>query len=302
MRSEGAPAYLSPMVRRYLETWRVPGFRNPKPVVAVLRLAGVIGQGPSPLRPGLTVAALNTSIEAAFRVKRLKAVALAINSPGGAAAQSSLILKRIRALADEHDVPVFAFAEDVAASGGYMLACAADEIFADETSIIGSIGVVSAGFGFPGLLRRLGIERRLHTAGEKKGILDPFSPERPEEVELLKSLQRDVHDSFKDIVRERRAGKLKGDEDALFNGEFWTGRRALELGLIDGIGELTSVMKERFGDKVRFRPVGPRQSWLKRKLGAAWPGSGSASSHAGAFAQDLLAVIEERALWGRFGL
>jgi len=290
------------MIRRFLEALRVPGFRNPKPVVAVLRLTGVIGQGASPLRSGMTVAALNQPIEAAFATKRLKAVALAINSPGGAPAQSSLILKRIRALADENDIPVFAFAEDVAASGGYMLACAADEIFADETSVIGSIGVVSAGFGFPGLLRRLGIERRLHTAGTRKGILDPFSPERPEEVELLKSLQRDVHDSFKDIVRDRRAGKLKADEDTLFNGEFWTGRRALELGLIDGIGELTAVMKERFGDKVRFRPVGPRQSWIKRKLGTAWPGSGAASSHAGAIAGDLLAVIEERALWFRFGL
>ena len=290
------------MIRRFLEALRVPGFRNPKPVVAVLRLTGVIGQGASPLRSGMTVAALNQPIEAAFATKRLKAVALAINSPGGAPAQSSLILKRIRALADENDIPVFAFAEDVAASGGYMLACAADEIFADETSVIGSIGVVSAGFGFPGLLRRLGIERRLHTAGTRKGILDPFSPERPEEVELLKSLQRDVHDSFKDIVRDRRAGKLKADEDTLFNGEFWTGRRALELGLIDGIGELTAVMKERFGDKVRFRPVGPRQSWIKRKLGTAWPGSGAASSHAGAIAGDLLAVIEERTLWSRFGL
>ncbi len=290
------------MIRDYLEAWRVPGFRNPKPVVAVIRLTGVIGQGAAPLRPGLTVASLNQPIEAAFRIKRLKAVALAINSPGGAPAQSSLILKRIRALADENDIPVFAFAEDVAASGGYMLACAADEIFADETSVIGSIGVVSAGFGFTGLLRRLGIERRLHTAGARKGILDPFSPERPEEVELLKSLQRDVHDSFKDIVRERRAGKLKADEDALFNGEFWTGRRALELGLIDGIGELTAVMKERYGERVRFRPVGPRQSWLKRKLGAAWPGRGAAASQAGAIAGDLLAAVEERALWGRFGL
>jgi signal peptide peptidase SppA len=290
------------MVRRFLEAWRVPGFRNPKPVVAVIRLAGVIGQGAQPLRAGLTLAALNRPIEAAFRLSRLKAVALAINSPGGAPAQSSLILKRIRALADENEVPVFAFAEDVAASGGYMLACAADEIFADETSVIGSIGVVSAGFGFTGLLRRLGIERRIYTAGERKGILDPFSPERPEEVDLLKSLQRDVHTSFKDIVRDRRAGKLKADEDALFNGEFWTGRRALELGLIDGIGELTAVMKERYGDKVRFRPVGPRQSWLKRKFGAAWSGRETASERAGGVAADLLAVIEERALWGRFGL
>lgn len=291
------------MLRRYLEAWKVPGFRNPKPVVAVIRLTGVIGQGVSPLRPGMTLSGLNQVLEQAFRLSRLKALALAINSPGGAPAQSSLILKRIRALADEHEIPVFAFAEDVAASGGYMLACAGDEIFADESSVIGSIGVVSSGFGFAGLLRRIGIERRLHTAGDKKGMLDPFSPERPEEVELLKSLQQDVHDSFKDIVRQRRAGKLKAGEDALFNGEFWTGRRALELGLIDGIGELTQVIKERYGDRVRFKPMGPRQSWLKRRFAAAWASPGGAvDSRAGALAADLLAVIEERALWGRFGL
>ena len=248
------------------------------------------------------MAALSRPLEMAFRVKRLKAVVLAINSPGGAPAQSSLILKRIRNLAQEHEVPVFAFAEDVAASGGYMLACAADEIFADYNSVIGSIGVVSAGFGFPGFLRRLGVERRLHTAGEKKAILDPFSPEKAEDVELLKSLQRDVHDSFKEIVRERRAGKLKAGEEVLFTGEFWTGRRALELGLIDGIGEMTTVIKERYGERVRFHPVGPRQSWLKRKLGASWPGPSAEAGYAGALAADLMAVVEERALWSRFGL
>ena len=157
-------------------------------------------------------------------------------------------------------------------------------------------------FGFPGFLRRLGVERRLYTAGEKKAILDPFSPEKAEDVELLKSLQRDVHDSFKAIVRERRAGKLKADEEVLFTGEFWTGRRALELGLIDGIGEMTSVIKERYGERVRFHPVGPRQSWLKRKLGASSLGHGAEAGYASSLAADLLAVLEERALWSRFGL
>jgi len=287
------------MILEYLHAWKVPGFRNPRPIVAVIRLSGVIGQGMSPMRQGMTAAALVQPLERAFKLTGVKAVALAVNSPGGAPAQSSLIFKRVRALAEEHEIPVFAFAEDVAASGGYMLALAADEIFADETSIIGSIGVVSSGFGFQGLLRRLGIERRVHTAGEKKAVLDPFSPERPEDVEHLLELQADVHDVFKDMVRERRKGKLKVPEDQLFTGDFWTGRKALEFGLVDGIGELTETMKDRFGDKVRFRPMGPRLSWLKRRLGASWGGNRLAG---GGFAADVLAVLEERALWGRFGL
>jgi len=251
------------------------------------------------MRQGMTAANLVEPLERAFKLTGVKAVVLAINSPGGAPAQSSLIFKRVRALATEHDIPVFAFAEDVAASGGYMLALAADEIYADETSIIGSIGVVSAGFGFTGLLRRLGIERRVHTAGEKKAILDPFSPERPEDVEHLLELQADVHDVFKDMVRERRKGKLKISEDKLFTGEFWTGRKALEYGLVDGIGELTETMKERFGDRVVFRPMNARQSWLKRKLSMRL---GSPRLDAGGFATDMVAAIEERAHWSRFGL
>jgi ClpP class serine protease len=193
-------------------------------------------------------------------------------------------------------VPVIAFAEDVAASGGYMLACAADEIFADDTSIIGSIGVISAGFGFPELLHRYGIERRVHTAGERKAMLDPFSPEEPEDVAHLKALQVEVHDSFKDLVRARRAGKLKAGEDELFTGAFWTGTRALAYGLIDGIGELTQVMRERFGESVRFVPITARRSWLRRRLGLA------ASPGPSAWAGEVLVAIEERALWSRFGL
>ncbi|MDP6173316.1 MAG: S49 family peptidase [Rhodospirillales bacterium] len=290
------------MIRSLLEKYRVPGFRNPRPLVAVVRLTGVIGTGTHPLRPGLNLATLNRPLEQAFSMKGVKAVALSVNSPGGAPAQSSLIFKRIRSLAEEHDLPVITFAEDVAASGGYWLACAGDEIIADDTSIIGSLGVVSAGFGFPQLLRRLGIERRVHTAGERKSMLDPFLREDPEDVARLKLLQGDVHDAFKAQVRERRAGKLKGEDDALFSGEFWTGRRALELGLIDGIGELTSEMRARYGDKVRFRPVGERRGWLRRRLNlgmgqGAWSGGGG-----GAWAADLLAVVEEKALWGRFGL
>lgn len=266
--------------------------KKPAPVVAVVRLAGVIGARAGALQPGGLVAAnLVQTLERAFAIKGAVAVALSINSPGGAPAQSSLIVKRIRSLAKEHDLPVFAFAEDVAASGGYMLACAADEIYADDTSVVGSIGVISAGFGFPELLKRYGVERRVYTAGASKGMLDPFQPEKPDEVEHLKELQRDVHDAFKELVRERRAGKLKANEDELFTGAFWTGRRALGFGLIDGIGELTDVLKARFGEKVRFRPVGPRESWLKRRLGL---------EHR--LVDGVVAAIEERLWWGRYGL
>jgi len=271
-------------------------FRRRKPTVAVIRLAGTIGERAGALRPGITAAALVQPIERAFNLPDLKAVALAINSPGGAPAQASLVVKRIRALADEKKIPVIAFAEDVAASGGYMLACAADEIFADDTSIIGSIGVISAGFGFQELLQRFGVERRMHTAGERKGMLDPFSPEDPKDVAHLKALQVEVHDSFKDLVRARRAGRLKASEEELFSGAFWTGTHALAYGLIDGLGELTQIMRARFGESVRFVPVTRRQSWLRRRLGL------SAAAEPSAWAGEVLLAVEERALWSRFGL
>lgn len=282
--------------------FRIPYLSRPHPVVAVVRLAGVIGQGGLPGRMGLTASGLVQPLERAFRLKGLKAVALAINSPGGAPAQSALIQKRIRALADEKEIPVIAFAEDVAASGGYWLACAADEIYADDSSIIGSIGVISSGFGFTELLDKVGVERRLHTSGDRKGMLDPFSPENPDHVARLEKLQGEIHESFKEMVRDRRAGKLKGDEQDLFSGEFWTGKRALELGLIDGIGELTTVMQQKFGDDVKFRPVGQRQSWLKRRFGAGPSWSGGLSGLGGGWADDLLSAVEARALWGRYGL
>jgi signal peptide peptidase SppA len=269
-------------------------FKEPPPVVSVLRLAGVIG-GHGPLR-GMTLAALASQIERAFKLPRLEAVALAINSPGGSPVQSALIAKRIRDLAEEKQVPVIAFAEDVAASGGYWLACAADEIYANESSIIGSIGVISASFGFPTLLQRLGIERRVHAAGDRKSMLDPFRGEDPEDVTRLKAIQKDIHASFQDYVKSRRGTRLKGSDEALYSGEFWTGQRALELGLIDGFGELRHVLRQRFGEKVRLRPIeGPRSWWRRLAPGSRAPdpldwGSG------------LLAAVEERALWSRFGL
>ena len=265
--------------------------RNPPPLVTVLRLSGFIGR-PGPARGGLNIAGLAGAIERAFAPRFLRGVALAVNSPGGSPVQSSLICRRIRQLAAEKNVPVFAFVEDVAASGGYWLALAADEIFADDSSIIGSIGVISAGFGFNALLERAGIERRVHTQGERKAMLDPFRPENADDVERLKVLQADIHASFKEVVLNRRAGRLKAPEDDLFNGDIWTGRHAVEIGLIDGIGELRQVMRGRFGDKVRLRVVARERGWLRRRIGLTttdWPAAA-------------LQAVEERVLWSRYGL
>jgi serine protease SohB len=287
---------------------RILFFKKRPPTVAVLRLSGVIGQL-GPLRAGLTLASLAAHVERAFSLPGLKAVALAVNSPGGSPVQSALIFSRIRQLAAEKNVPVIAFAEDVAASGGYWLACAGDEIYAQEASVLGSIGVISAGFGFPEAIRRLGIERRVYTAGAKKGLLDPFLPENPEDVARLTALQADVHEGFKALVRERRAGRLKASEEELFSGAFWSGRKCLEVGLIDGIADLRGEMRRRYGDKVRLQVVGPSRNWLQRRLGpssraAALPvETGALAAGLGSgMAEGLLAALEERALWGRYGL
>lgn len=274
----------------------VQRFKEPPPVVAVLRLSGVIG-GIGPVRRGLSLASQAHLIERAFKLPRLKAVALTINSPGGSPVQSALIAGRIRALAEEKNIPVVAFAEDVAASGGYWLACAADEIFAHESSIVGSIGVISAGFGFPALLERLGVERRVHTAGARKTMLDPFRSEDPKDVARLQTIQTDVHESFQDYVRQRRGERLTGEEADLFSGEFWTGRRALELGLVDALGDLRQVMRERYGEKVRLRLIdGARPRWRPR-LSVEVPAPDLAASAAA-----LVGAVEERALWARYGL
>ncbi len=274
-----------------------PPFR-PRPTVNVLRLGGVIG-GRGGLRGGgLNLQAFEPAIARAFHGRGLVAVALAINSPGGSAVQSALIANRIQAAAAERNVPVIAFAEDVAASGGYWLACAADEIYADAASIVGSIGVIAAGFGFQDLLARHGIERRVHTAGANKGMLDPFRPEAPEDVARLRAIQDDIHAQFKDMVRARRTGRLKGDEAELFSGAFWSGREALGLGLIDGLGDVRSVMRARFGDKVRLRPVGVRRGLLRRRLGLAGAGPADIADAAA----ELLPALDAWALWKRYGL
>jgi serine protease SohB len=271
--------------------------RRERPVVAVVRLAGAIGIS-TPFKPGLTLAGCAETLERAFSMRGIKAVALAVNSPGGSPVQSALIYKRIRALAAEKELPVYVFAEDVAASGGYMLACAGDEIYADDSSILGSIGVISAGFGFVEAIGRLGVERRVYTSGENKMILDPFQAEKPADVERLKTIQAEIHDSFKALVRDRRGTKLADGDPELFSGAFWAGRQALARGLVDGLGDMRAVMREKYGDKVRLKLVQQPRGWLRSRLGAdvALPGLG------GFAAGDLLAAMEERALWQRFGL
>ena len=294
-----AEARKDPPRRRRLLPWRR---RKDAPLVSVLRLAGVIGRV-GPVRGGsVTLANMERAIDRAFAPKRLAAVALSVNSPGGSPVQSALIAKRIRARAEERGVPVLAFAEDVAASGGYWLACAGDEIFADENSIVGSIGVIAAGFGFVDLIARHGIERRVHTAGARKGMLDPFRPEDPEEVERLRAVQRDMHETFVSHVRERRGRRLRGDDDTLFSGEFWSGRRAIELGLVDGLGELRGVLRDRFGEGVRIRPVAARRG-LRRRLGlGGFDGSPAFGVDAGAVGAEILAALDEWAMWKRYGL
>ena len=263
------------------------------PVVPVVRLSGVIASSGLLGSRGLSIESVAPLLKRAFDTRGAKAVALAINSPGGSPVQSALIGQRIRLLAAEKDVKVIAFVEDVAASGGYWLACAADEIIVDPSSIVGSIGVISAGFGFQDLIARYGVERRVHTSGERKAMLDPFRPEKPEDVERLHRLQAEIHDGFKDWVRERRAGKLSGDEATLFSGEFWTGKRGLTLGLVDGIGELRATLQARYGAKVHLPVIGPRRRLLSRfGLGMSVEGIGPAT----------LAAIEERLHWQRFGL
>ena len=240
-------------------------FRNPPPVVAVVALAGVIGRL-GPLQRGLSLAGLAETLERAFKREGAKAVALLVNSPGGSPVQSALIARRIRALAAEQSMPVYAFAEDVAASGGYWLLTAGDEIWADESSIVGSIGVVAGGFGFPEALRRLGVERRVYAAGEHKAALDPFQPEKSDEIDHLRAILEDTHEAFRRQVRERRQGRLKGDEAELFSGRFWAGRTALALGLVDGLGDLRTVMREKFGEKVRLKLIGDGRRWWRRRL------------------------------------
>ena len=286
------------------ENWKsyLPGsWTKRAPVVPVLRFSGAIGVV-TPLRPGLSLSTSASAIEKAFSMRGAKAVAIQINSPGGAAVQSMLIYKRIRALAAEKDLKVYVFAEDVAASGGYLLALAGDEIYADPSSIVGSIGVITATFGLNEMIAKIGVQRRVYTAGESKDTLDPFLPEKPEDVERIKALQRDVHQAFIDLVKTRRGAKLDKADIDLFTGEFWSGKKALELGLIDGLSDLRTKMRELYGDEVRFKLVTPSTSWFRRRRSVfAEGGAFEFGFSPGGFAADLISAIEARALWSRFG-
>jgi signal peptide peptidase SppA len=280
----------------------LPGKLGKVPVtVPVVRLSGAIGMG-APFRPGLSMATVAPLLDRAFALDA-PAVAFVINSPGGSPVQSRLIHDRIRQLAGEKKREVLTFIEDVGASGGYMLAIAGDEIHADANSIVGSIGVVSAGFGFPEAIARLGIERRVHTSGESKAILDPFRPERAEDVAHLKAIQQEVHEDFIAMVKARR-GDVLSDAPDLFSGLFWTGRTARDLGLVDRLGDIRSTLRARFGDDVRMRLIGGQRSLFSRKQGV---GVGLSALAAGAplaagLAGDTLATLEERAMWARYGL
>ncbi len=259
-------------------------FIRKDPVVPVIRLQGVIATGP---RGGLSDMALAGVIEKAFGRGKPAAVALIINSPGGSPVQSSLIAARIRRLADENEIPVHAFVEDVAASGGYWLACAADDIWVDDSSIVGSIGVIFASFGFHELMARSGIERRVHTAGRSKSLADPFLPEKPEDVARLKALQEPIHQSFIDHVKRRRGARLDQAAD-LFNADVWVGGQAVKLGLADGVGHLVPKLQELYGEDVRLVPYGQRRPLIQR-LGMG-------------LMQQALSEVEDRALWARYGL
>jgi len=276
-------------------------FRNKPVIIPTVRLSGVImfSQG---YRSGLSLAAVAGVLKKAFSHKEAPAVALVVNSPGGSPVQSNLIYKRIRALAEENDKKVIVAVEDVAASGGYMIALAGDEIIADPSSIVGSIGVVSAGFGFTGLIEKLGIDRRVYTAGKNKMILDPFQPEKKSDIDYLKTIQLEVHETFVDLVKSRRGDVISADEEEVFSGRFWTGETGQSLGLVDRIGDLRSIVKERYGENAKLKVIGAGGGFLRRQPAGGVSFDMRADAIGAGFADRLIAQIEERALWARFGL
>lgn len=263
-----------------------------KPTIAIISLRGVILSGKSGLKSGLNIENLASSIEEAFKKPRLKEVILFINSPGGSPAQSELIYKKIKLEAKKANIPVTAFAEDVAASGGYYIACAADKIYSLENTIIGSIGVISAGFGFEKAIEKLGINRRIYTQGENKSILDPFMPEKKQDIELIKEIQNNIHDNFKNVVRESRKDKLNLDEEELFSGKFWAGKSAKEIGLIDEIGDFYTIIHEKYGDEVKIEIINQNKSWLKKNL----------SMYADTFLDKVIAQLKNQTLWDKLGI
>ena len=280
--------------------WIPARLRRGRAVVPVVRLSGVIG-AVTPLRPGMSLAGVARMLERAFAVKNAKAVALVINSPGGSPVQSRQIYLRIRQLAEEKKLPVLVFVEDVAASGGYMIACAGDEIFCDPSSILGSIGVVGGSFGFQELIRKIGVERRLYTAGAHKAMLDPFLPENPEDVSRLKALQREIHDIFIALVKGSRGARLKGADELLFTGEYWAGETSVSLGLADAIGDLRSTLRTRYGEKVQTPLIAPSSGMLSGLLGRRSPGAIGTWENTANLPEEMISALESRAIWAKFG-
>src|SRR6202790_770586 len=293
-------------------SWRLPDLvdrlmefmparlRRGTAVVPVVRLSGVIG-AVTPLRPGMSLAGVARTLERAFATKNAKAVALVINSPGGSPVQSRQIYLRIRQLAAEKQLPVLVFVEDVAASGGYMLACAGDEIFCDPSSILGSIGVVGGSFGFQELIKKVGVERRLYTAGKHKAMLDPFLPEDPDDVARVKALQREIHAIFIALVKQSRGTRLKATDDVLFTGEYWAGETSVSLGLADAIGDLRSTLRARYGDKVSTPVIAPATGMLSGLLGRRSAGTLASLEGVSGLPDEVISALESRAIWAKFG-
>ena len=284
---------MNKLIRNLIAKIPIDALANPDPVVAVLPLEGVIGTS-GRFSNAINLSNLEDKIKAAFDIYNVKAVALSINSPGGSPVQSELIVKRIRELSEEKEIPVYAFAEDVAASGGYMLALAGEEIYAHKASIVGSIGVISAGFGYPGAIEKLGIERRVYTAGESKSLMDPFKPEVEKDVKMMKTLLKDVHSFFKEFVKEARGDKLKDIQKNIFSGQVWNGEEATKIGLIDGVGDMRSIMKEKLGEDVKFKRLKDEKGFFKGLLGVHRPNV--------SIAEDVIKTIETRGEWGKYGL
>lgn len=266
-----------------------------RPIVPVIRLSGIIND--SPRRGAIYHNRFRDVIDKAFDMPFLHAVALVINCPGGTPAQAELIGNHIRRRADENNIPVLAFIEDVAASGGYWLACAADEIYGAKSSITGSIGVISAGFGLDEFIKEYKIKRRVYTQGKEKAMLDPFQPEKESDVKRLTSLQKDLHAHFIEWVKSRRGDKLEGTKSSLFEGQIWTAQPAVDIGIMDGIGECDTVLKEKFGDDVRRIDLEAE----KRLFPLPIPGFGR-QQIAGELPRQIIDVAEEKSLWAQYGL
>jgi signal peptide peptidase SppA len=300
MTKQSSEARQWPEVIEKWMSWIPARLRRSRAVVPVVRLSGVIG-AVTPLRPGMSLAGVARMLERAFAVKNAKAVALVINSPGGSPVQSRQIYLRIRQLAEEKKLPVLVFVEDVAASGGYMIACAGDEIFCDPSSILGSIGVVGGSFGFQELIKKLGVERRLYTAGAHKAMLDPFLPENPDDVSRVKALQREIHDIFIALVKGSRGARLKGADDVLFTGEYWAGETSVSLGLADAIGDLRSTLRARYGEKVQTPLIAPASGMLSGLLGRRSAGAGNVWEGVSSLPEEAISAFETRAIWAKFG-